>query len=86
MSYPGRQAVQLVSGSKFGSKQVEQSVEMSRLWRHLSQLAEGSYLLLHTISPSVELHDSIRGLLVRVAVQSLPQKPFLQVTLKLIVM
>ena len=45
MSYPGEQAVQLVSGSKLGFKQVEQSVEMSRLWKHSVQFAEGSYML-----------------------------------------
>ena len=75
MSFPGRQAVQLVSGSKFGSKQVEQSVEMSRPWKHLLQLAEGSYLpFVHTISPLVR-HDCIRGLFSNVTVQLLPQKP-----------
>ena len=73
LSYPGRQAVQLVSMLKLGSKHVEQSVEKSRLWRHPLQLTEGSYLSLHTISPSAKLHDSIRGLFVCVAVQSLPQ-------------
>ena len=56
------------------SKQVEQSVKRSRLWRHPLQLAEGSYLLsVHTISPLV-WHDSIWELFKRVSGYSLDHR------------